>query len=140
MKKLLAKFGITDVSSFWAFAKQFLKFGIVGISNTLLSLTIYYILVYFCVNYLLANVIAFVVSVLNAYYWNSRFVFKQNKENKIKRLVKVYISYGVTFLIGQGLLYLMVNLIGISKFVAPVINLVVTIPLNFILNKFWAFR
>ncbi|MEG2931919.1 MAG: GtrA family protein [Ruthenibacterium sp.] len=29
---------------------------------------------------------------------------------------------------------------GVSEWIAPVINLVITIPLNFILNKFWTFK
>jgi putative flippase GtrA len=33
-----------------------------------------------------------------------------------------------------------INVFGISKYVAPLINLVISIPLNFIINKFWAFR
>jgi putative flippase GtrA len=34
----------------------------------------------------------------------------------------------------------MVNYLNISEFIAPILNLIITIPLNFLLNKFWAFR
>ena len=126
---------------FLASVKQFLKFGVVGTSNTLLFLAIYYVLVLFAgVHYILANAIAFSISVLNAYYWNSKYVFKGNTGNMPKQLAKVYASYGTTFLVSTGLLFLMVDTIGISEVVAPVINLGVTVPLNFLLNKFWAFR
>ena len=141
MKKLLAKLGIEDTLGFWAFAKQFIKFGIVGVSNTLLSLLIYYILVLLGVHYILSNTIAFAISVLNAYYWNRKYVFKQNeKKSAGRQLAKVYAAYGFTFLLSTGLLFLMVDVLGISELVAPLINLCVTVPLNFLLNKFWAFR
>jgi len=141
MKKLLAKLGIHNMQGFWVFAKQFIKFGIVGISNTLLALAIYYALVLFVgVHYILANTIAFAISVLNAYYWNSKYVFKQSADNKTAQLAKVYASYGITFLISTVLLFVMVDILGISEVVAPIINLSVTVPLNFLLNKFWVFR
>ena len=141
MKRLLAKLGIHDMPSLLTFIKQFIKFGIVGVSNTLLSLVIYYVLVLFVgVHYILANTVAFVISVLNAYYWNSKYVFKRSAGSRPKQLAKVYASYGTTFLVSTGLLFLMVDIIGMSEVVAPIINLGVTVPLNFLLNKYWAFR
>lgn len=63
-----------------------------------------------------------------------------SQENKKKGLIKVYISYGSTFLLSTGLLYLMVDIAGISEYIAPLINLCATVPLNFVLNKFWVFK
>lgn len=120
--------------------KQFVKFGLVGVSNTVLNLVVYYGLLYLGVHYLIANTAGFLVSVLNAYYWNKKFVFK-NLETKIsKSLIKTYVSYGSTFLLGTGLMFVMVHYLHVSETVAPIINLLVTIPLNFLLNKFWTFK
>lgn len=122
---------------------QFIKFGIVGASNTVISLIIYYLCLYIGLNYILSNSIAFIISVLNAYYWNQKYVFKNNSKKKtftIKALVRVFTSYGSTFLLGTVLLILWIDCLHISEFLAPLINLCITIPLNFILNKFWAFR
>lgn len=119
---------------------QFIKFGIVGVSNTLISLLIYYILVYFKVNYIIANTIGFIVSVLNAYYWNNKYVFCKSEKSNLKPLIKTFASYGVTFMLSTVLLIIMVNYLNISEMIAPILNLIVTIPLNFLLNKFWAFK
>lgn len=123
---------------------QFIKFGLVGVSNTLISLLVYYILVYFKCNYIVANTLGFIISVINAYYWNNKYVFKKNtgrkEEKTYKKIIKVYVSYGVTFLLSTLLLYLMVDCFKISEYIAPIINLCVTVPLNFIFNKFWAFK
>jgi len=118
---------------------QFVKFGIVGISNTAIAFAIYYVLVFIGVHYIIANTVAFFVSVLNAYYWNRKYVFKNNN-NKMLQLAKTYASYGFTFLLSTGLLFLVVDVMNISQFIAPIINLAITVPLNFLLNKFWAFR
>jgi len=120
--------------------KQFIKFGIVGVSNTLISLAVYYLLVFLGMHYLIAHAIAFVLSVLNAYYWNRKYVFDSAKQNTKNQLVKIYIAYGATFLLSLLLLFLMIDILDISHLIAPLINLAITVPLNFLLNKFWVFR
>lgn len=118
---------------------QLIKFGIVGISNTLVALVVYYALVWLNCNYLVANFWAWIISVYNAFFWNNRYVLKNNARWWIA-LSKTYISYGVSFLLGMCLLYLLVEYAGCSELVAPVITLLVTILMNFILNKFWTFK
>lgn len=120
---------------------QFIKFGIVGVSNTLISLGIYYALVFVNVHYIIANTIGFIVSVMNAYYWNSKYVFKTDGvRNIVKSFIKVLMSYSLTFLLGTFLLYLWIDIFKISYIIAPIINLIITVPLNFIINKFWAMK
>jgi putative flippase GtrA len=125
----------------FALARQFIKFGIVGVSNTLISMAIYYLFVFINRDfYMLGSTVGFFVSVINAYFWNNKFVFKKSEKGNAKALIKTYVSYGSTFLLGLALLYVMVHVLGISVMIAPIIQLVVTIPLNFLLNKFWAFK
>lgn len=132
--------------------KQFIKFGIVGLSNTLISYVIYIV----CLklfqgmkilpknDYLVSSVIAFFLSVLWSFYWNNKYTFKaeQEEERSIwKALLKTYISYALTGLVLNNIfLYIWVQMVELSKDIAPVINLIVTVPLNFILNKYWAFK
>ena len=119
---------------------QFIKFGLVGCSNTLISLAIYYILIFVKVNYIIAYIIGFIVSVLNAFYWNNKYVFKNDKDNTKLKLIRTYESYGVTFILSNVLLYLQVDVLSISEILAPLICLTITIPLNFIINKFWVYK
>ncbi|ADZ85471.1 GtrA family protein [Cellulosilyticum lentocellum] len=119
---------------------QFVKFGIVGLSNTLISLAAYYILIYIGVNYIMANAIGFVLGTINAYYWNNKYVFKKTQEGNIKPFLKSFTGYGMTFLLGTICLVLLVQVLGVSEFIAPIINMLITIPINFFINKFWAFK
>lgn len=139
MKSILVKLGIYDRTSFIQFVIQLIKFGLVGLSNTAVSLAIYYLLVYLDIHYILANLAGFVVSVLNSFYWNRKYVFKSSG-NIASSLVKTFISYGFTFVLGSLLLFIMVDLVEISAYIAPILNLLVTIPLNYMMNRFWAFR
>lgn len=118
---------------------QFIKFALVGVVNTIIGLSVYYFLVFFNVHYLIANVMGFLISVLNAYFMNKKFVFK-SENKKSSSILRVYCSYGMTALLSTILLYIMVNKIGISDKIAPLINLFITTPLNFLLNKYWAFK
>ena len=123
---------------------QFLKFGIVGLSNTLIAYLIYAACIYIGLHYLLANAIAFGVSVLNAYYWSDRFVFKKGDDETRSAwwtLLKTYLAYGSTgLLLASLLLYLYVDRLGISEYIAQLLVLVITITLNFIINKYWSFK
>lgn len=123
---------------------QFLKFALVGLSNTLIAYLVYAFCVYIGLHYLLANAIAFAVSVLNAYYWSNRFVFRKGEgesRSAIWTLIKTYLAYGSTGLVlASVLLWLYVDRFGISEYIAQLLVLVVTIPLNFIINKYWSFK
>lgn len=124
----------------WQAFMQFVKFCLVGVSNTLISLVIYYIFIAVSSElYIIGNAVGFVVSVLNSYFWNSRFVFKKQDE-KGKTIVKTFIAYGTNLVIGTLLLYVFVDILGLSELIAPSLNLIITIPLNFLLNKFWVMK
>lgn len=123
---------------------QFLKFGIVGVSNTAVSMGIYYLFLWIDSDlYMLGSIFGTILSIANAFFWNDRFVFNsKNKQstNVLVRLGKTYISYGGTSILTNVLLFLEVSVFAVNKTVAPIINLIITIPLNFLINKFWTFR
>ncbi|MCM1174369.1 MAG: GtrA family protein [Blautia sp.] len=123
---------------------QFVKFGVVGVSNTLIYYIVYLILYLMAVNYIISSVIGFVISVINAFYWNNKYVFKTNEtenRNLLQAFCKTIIAYaGIGLILNNILLILWVEIIGISGTIAPVINLLITTPLNFVLNKFWTFK
>ena len=120
--------------------KQFIKFGLVGVSNTLISLGIYYLLYFLGAHYLIANTVGFIISVFNAYYWNNKYVFEKTQDGHLKPFMKTFLAYGTTFLLSTVLLFVLVQCAGVSEIMAPIICLVVTTPINFFVNKFWAFK
>ena len=129
---------------------QFVEFGIVGLSNTI----VYYIVniitmlmirpLFPSVDYVFGNIFGFIISVLWSFYWNNKFVFK--KENAEKRniwiaLVKTFGAYSFTGIILSNIVsYVMIDIFSISKYIVPLVNSLIGVPINFILNKFWAFK
>jgi putative flippase GtrA len=145
-----------------------MKFGLVGLVNTIVSYSIYSVLVYSGFHYLIGSVAGFIISVFTSFFLNSKFVFKETacKEKLIwwKVVIKSYISYGLTgLIINNLLLILLISSIDISqylsfeadvlakagiiltnielaKYLAPILIMGITIPLNFTMNKYWAYR
>ena len=118
---------------------KFIKFSIVGFSNLFISLAVYYILIFLSINYQIANTVGFLVATFNSYFWNKLWVFKNNK-NKISDIIKFYIVCLLSWLLSTILLYIWIQKLGISDKIAPIVNLCITTPLNYLMNKLWVFR
>lgn len=144
MKWLMKKLGVENKEDLHRLIIQFIKFGLVGVSNTAVSMAIYYLFLWIDDSlYMVGSILGTILSILNAFIWNDLFVFTGNPKDfksVVKRLTKTYVSYGGTSLLSTVLLWLEVTLLNISKVYAPIVNLLITIPLNFIINKFWTFR
>ena len=150
VRKVIKIFVKTPNDSLTETVVQFIKFGIVGVSNTVISylinIAVLFLLQPYQLNwdYIAGNIISFILSVLWSFYWNNRMVFtlKEGKSRSIwKTLLKAYIAYGFTGIFLNNILsWLWVSVMGISKYVAPLINLIFSIPLNFIINKLWTFK
>ena len=144
MKKLLEVWRSRDRAALKALIWQFIKFGLVGVGNTAISLAVYYLFLAIDPDlYLWGYGLGWAVSVLNAFYWGNRVVFRSQDNSRralARRLLKSYLTYGASFLLSEGLLWLEVDVLCWSAALSPVLNLAVTIPLNFLVNKLWTFR
>lgn len=122
---------------------RILKFGVIGVSNTIISYAVYSILVLFGVYYIIGSMVGFFISIINAYYWNSKFVF-YNRVSLVKEhviaFIRMVVSYSFTGIILQNIILFLLVEAGISQYIAPLFILIITIPLNYILNKIWVFK
>lgn len=120
---------------------QFIKFSIVGISNVVVNLLVYYLLLVCNIHYIVSNSIGYVAGILNSYCWNNHYVFQTEGQGLFwKKFGKVLVCYGITYFITTLLLYILVDINGLSDKLAPIRVLFVTTPINFCLNKYWAFK
>lgn len=136
----------------WEGFIQFVKFGLVGVTNTVISYLIEVISLaifdkaglFTGIEIYVAPFIAYLLSVPWSFYWNNKMVFKAKegeKRNLFSALMKSYVSYAFTsFFLAEVLRYILVRLLGINEYIAPLIGLIVTVPINFLIQKFWAFR
>lgn len=123
-----------------ALLAQIIKFGCVGVINTLVSYCVTIFCVYLGIYILISNLIAFMISTACAFILNYLFVFSP-RPCWWKGLIKSYTSYALTGIgLNSLLLYLLSDVLLVSDYLSPLLVLIVTIPCNFLLNKLWAFK
>lgn len=121
-------------------AVQFVKFGIVGVSNTLLTLAVYTLLLkVFGVWYLAASAIGFVAGATNGFLLNRRWTFRGHIGDALTP-VRWAIVQGCGLVVNEGLLYLFVHDAHLDKLLAQVAGIVVVTTSTFFANRAWTFR
>jgi putative flippase GtrA len=119
---------------------QFVKFGIVGVSNTLLTLIVYTLLLKVLgVWYLAASAIGFTVGAINGFLLNRRWTFREHVGDALTP-----VRWGVVQTCGLGinelLLYVFVHDASLDKLLAQVCATAVVTVTTFFVNRAWTFR
>ena len=119
---------------------QFVKFGIIGVSNTLIAFAVYTLLLKgFGVWYLAASAIGFVVGAVNGFLWNRRWTFRGHVGDALTP-VRWGVVQGCGLGVNLGLLYVLVHDAGLDKLLAQAFATIVVTVLTFIVNRAWTFR
>lgn len=119
--------------------KQFTTFLGVGIIGTILDYLIFFLSTLFC-NYLIAGINGNIVGALFNYVFNKKLTFKNTKKNNVK-LISKYVASVFLYMTGTFLLmYLLVDLITINKFVSKIFVVGVMFIINFLINKYLVFK
>ncbi|MDU0203703.1 GtrA family protein [Paenibacillus sp. PFR10] len=114
--------------------KEFLKFLIIGALNFLLTYLIY-LLMLMRFNYLFSYGFSYLIGIIFSYFMNTFYVF--HEKASIKKAMSFPIIYIVQFLFSEVILYFLVEHINnkILSF-APIIIIIVTVPITFLLSKY----
>jgi len=121
-------------------AVQFLKFVIVGVSNTLLTFLVYiFLLKVVGVWYLAASAIGFIVGATNGFLLNRKWTFAEHVGDALTP-VRWAVVQGCGLGINEGLLFLFVDQAGLDKLLAQVFATAVVTVTTFFANRAWTFR
>lgn len=112
--------------------KQMIGFAITGTLSTLLMLIIY-IGLNRIINYQYAYLAAYCISVIALYFMNALFVFN-NTPISLRVFLKFPLIYLFQYIFGAFFLEFIVRL-GFSVTYAPVIVVIILLPITFILNR-----
>jgi putative flippase GtrA len=119
---------------------QFVKFGIVGVANTLLTFAVYTLLLkVFGVWYLAASAIGFVVGTINSFLLNRRWTFRDHVGDAytpVRWTVVQCCGLGIN----EGLLYVFVHQAQLDKLLAQAFATAVVTVSTFFANRAWTFR
>ena len=99
---------------------KLIRFSIVGVGNTLVNWSIFFILNAFGVYYIISNIIAYTIATINSYIWNSLWVFKYGQGLDINTSVKFFILNLVGLTVNTTIMYILVDILNFNKFIALV--------------------
>lgn len=117
--------------------KQLIKFGLVGVTATLIDTIVYAILTHYGFYYQFANVAGFVLSLVFNYVASMKFVF-QSKYTKAERYKEQLIFVGLSgagFLWSVVLLKLLIDGLHWQSMASKISVTIVVIMWNFITRK-----
>ncbi|MNI85331.1 GtrA-like protein [compost metagenome] len=112
--------------------KEFFKFIISGVLNTIATYLIYLLLLVF-LEYSLAYTVSYLSGIFISYCLNTLFVFKE--KISLKTFLKYPIVYVVQYVINLIMIFILVEHLGFSEQIVPLIVVVTTIPITFLLSK-----
>ena len=124
-------------------SKIFIKYPLVrylfvGGLNTVISILLYNILLFFKMNYLLATAITNVFGVIEGFLLNSYIVFGQKP--KFSTLFKYSTIYAISFVLNLIIMNILVGFMGVSKYLALYPAIVLVTIINYFLIKKFLFK
>ncbi len=111
---------------------KFIKFVGAGAINTVATYILYIILVLF-LNYQISYAIAFVFGIILSFVLNTKYVFEV--EQTFKKFLLFPLVYLVQYLLGAIMMNIIVEMIGISKFFAPLFVTICLLPVSYLLSR-----
>ena len=139
--------------------RQFVKFGIVGASSTVINLLVLYLMLRLLHGHrYISATVAFLVSVVNGYVWNKRWTFK---EAQTKAVHTQFTQFLLVNLVGLGLDLLIIALTSgplehelhalrlgwpadkierVAVLASQLVATAVIVFWNFFANRFWTFK
>ncbi len=119
---------------------QFVKFGIVGVSNTLIAFAVYTVLLkVFGVWYLAASAIGFILGATNGFLLNRRWTFSDHVGDALTP-VRWGVVQGCGLAVNEGLLYLFVHDANLDELLGQVCATFIVTIATFLVNRAWTFR
>ncbi|GMA63406.1 GtrA family protein [Alicyclobacillus fastidiosus] len=122
-----------------ALIRQVIRFGFVGILNTVIDFAMFFALVRFMhCNALVAQSVSYACGLCNSYLWNRLITFRTQPHSRAAQMFKFAVVNGVSY--GVSEICLLVLQGWIPLIATKVVITGITLLLNFIGSKWWVFR
>jgi putative flippase GtrA len=118
---------------------QFVKYGLVGASNTALTTITYSLGVWIGVPYLVALIVGYIPGTLNSYLLNRRWTFQAHHLSHAHAGTRFAIVQICAIAANLALLYVMVHKLHVAKIPAQLILTVPVVAITFVINRTWTF-
>ncbi len=122
--------------------KEVINYLFFGFLSFVVSMVTYY-LARICFDYILSNLISWMIAVIFAYVTNKLFVFESKVDSK-QKLLKEFFSFVAsrvfTLVLETLVMYVMIDWMHINDMVVKVIAQIIVILTNYILSKLIIFK
>jgi putative flippase GtrA len=119
---------------------QLVKFCVVGGSGYVVNLCVFTLgVAVFDLHHLGAATAAFVVAVLNNFWWNRHWTFGARDGHAGFQAARFFTVSVVAFLFQAAMLEVLVSVGEVPEIAAQAMSVVAATPLNFVGNKMWTF-
>ena len=133
-----------DLASAYSTHMQVLRFGIVGVINTLVDVIAYFVLTRYTpafANHInLAKGLSFFCGTVTSFMLNRAFTFRVRARFNYSELMRFYAVVGSSLVFNVALLYVFHTIFGIYDLVAVGISTILTFVAGFLLSKGWVFK
>ena len=125
---------------------EIVRYLIVGILTTVVSLGTYYGCVFTFLNpenalqLQVANVLSWIIAVTFAYITSRIYVFQSKQENILREMAAFYSSRLLTLFMDMAIMFIMVTLCRVDDKLAKLVVQVVVTVANYVFSKIFVFR
>ncbi len=123
---------------------QVVKFGMVGIANTVIDIGLYAVLTrsltLFADNLVATKILTFFAGTIFSFVVNRRFTFGSEEGLSFSEIARFYSTVGLGVVINAASLHVLHNRLGMYDLSAVLVATVVTFVWGFVFSKFWVFR
>ena len=124
--------------------KEIINYLIFGGLTTLISIITYALFAkIFLINYLISNVLSWIIAVMFAFITNKLYVFEsKSKDKKIvfKEITNFFFFRIVSLIIEMIIMYVFVDLLSIDDLITKIIAQIIVILSNYIFSKVFVFK
>lgn len=114
-----------------------IKYLIVGVINTLVTLTCIFLLMKFGFGIYYSNIIGYVLGVILGFLLNTAFTF--NKKISFDRTLKYCLAIGICYLLNLMVITYLLYF-NLNEYLIQLLGMVVYTITGFALNKYWVMR
>ncbi len=120
--------------------RQAIKYGIVGVSNTLITAIVIWVMMkgLGCSD-ILSNIVGYAAGVLNSFIWNKRWTF-QSDAGWMSSGFRFLVAFGICYLLQLGVLMYLNAHLSIDPYYNQLLAMVFYTAINFVMNKFYTFK
>jgi len=122
--------------------EQAAKFLSIGILNTTLDASLYFVLTRwlgFSMLQTLAKSISYGAGILNSFYWNKSWTFRSDA-GTVAAFVPFALANLAALIINAGVMHICLNALALHEIVSLVLATGITFLWNFIISKFFIFK